>query len=67
MLFQGAIDGGAQRRDEGHTFLPPQGAWQKQGWEQFTHMMPTSIASATLAHLCIMHPISHAETLLIVL
>jgi len=32
--------------------LPPQGAWQKQGWEQLTHMMPTSRASATLAHLC---------------
>ena len=45
------------------TLLPPQGAWQKQGWEQLTHMMPTSNASATRAHLCITKPphILHAD------
>ena len=27
--------------------MPPQGAWQKQGWEQLTQQMPTSSASLT--------------------
>ena len=29
------------------SFTPPQGAWQKQGWLQLTHTMPTSSASLT--------------------